>query len=116
MTKGIDVNDLQYDHYQEYLPYLKKFDIRGMVEQRVLQIPIQMVDPANRNIVAVGSGIQVVAFNRKLISAEKVPNTWEEFVKPEFSDRKFVLDMRPKVLVALVRAWVREKSVGFVCE
>ena len=71
LTKGIDVNDLQYDHYQEYLPYLKKFDILGMAEQQVLQIPFQMVDPANRNIVAVGSGIQVVAFNRKLHSGRE---------------------------------------------
>jgi ABC-type Fe3+ transport system substrate-binding protein len=113
LTKGLDVNDLQYDHYQEYLPYLKKFDILGMVEQQVLQIPVQMVDPANRNIVAVGSGIQVVAFNRKLVSAEKVPNVWEEFLKPEFRDRKFVVDIRPKVLVALVPAWGLEKTLDF---
>jgi ABC-type Fe3+ transport system substrate-binding protein len=113
LTKGIDVNDLQYDHYQEYLPYLKKFDILGMAEQRVLEIPFQMIDPANRNIVAVGSGIQVIAFNRKLIPAEKVPNTWEEFLKPEFSDRKFVVDIRPKDVVALVPAWGLEKTLDF---
>jgi len=113
LTKGIDVNDLQYDHYQEYLPYLKKFDILGMAEQRVLEIPFQMIDPANRNIVAVGSGIQVIAFNRKLIPAEKVPNTWEEFLKPEFNDRKFVVDIRPKDVVALVPAWGLEKTLDF---
>ena len=113
LTKGIDVNDLQYDHYQEYLPYLKKFDILGMAEQRVLEIPFQMIDPANRNIVAVGSGIQVIGFNRKLIPAEKVPNTWEEFLKPEFNDRKFVVDIRPKDVVALVPAWGLEKTLDF---
>jgi ABC-type Fe3+ transport system substrate-binding protein len=113
LTKGIDVHDLQYDHYEEYLPHLKKFDILGMAEQQVLQIPLQMVDPINRNIVAVGSGIQVVAFNRKLIPAEKVPNTWEEFLKPEFKDRKFVVDIRPKDVVALVPAWGLEKTLDF---
>ena len=113
LTKGIDVNDLQYDHYEEYLPHLKKFDILGMAEQQVLQIPVQMVDPINRNIVAVGSGIQVVAFNRKLIPAEKVPNHWEEFLKAEFKDRKFMLDVRPKVLVALVPVWGLQKTLDF---
>ena len=113
LTKGVDVNDLQYDHYEEYLPHLKKFDILGMAEQQVLQIPVQMVDPINRNIVAVGSGIQVVAFNRKLIPAEKVPNHWEEFLKAEFKDRKFMLDVRPKVLVALVPVWGLQKTLDF---
>ena len=113
LAKGIDVHDLQYDHYEEYLPYLKKFDIIGMAEQQVLQIPIQMVDPINRNIVAVGSGIQVVAFNRKLIPAEKVPNTWEEFLNADFKDRKFIVDIRPKDVVALVPAWGLEKTLDF---
>jgi ABC-type Fe3+ transport system substrate-binding protein len=113
LAKGIDVHDLQYDHYEEYLPYLKKFDIIGMAEQQVLQIPIQMVDPINRNIVAVGSGIQVVAFNRTLIPAEKVPNTWEEFLNADFKDRKFIVDIRPKDVVALVPAWGLEKTLDF---
>ena len=69
LTKGQDVNDLAYDYYNEYPPYQKKFDILGMAEQRVLQIPVQMVDPINRNVVAMGSGIKVVAYNKRLIAA-----------------------------------------------
>ena len=73
----MDVNDPISDYYNEYLPYQKKFDVFGMAEQKVLQIPVQMVDPINRNIVVIGSSIQVVVYNKKLTSAEQVPNTWE---------------------------------------
>jgi ABC-type Fe3+ transport system substrate-binding protein len=72
-----------------------------------------MIDPNNRNIVAIGSGIQVVAYNKKLISADKVPSSWEGFLKPEFADRKFVLDIRPKDISALVPAWGIEKTLDF---
>ena len=84
-----------------------------MVQQRVLQMAPQMVDPINRNIVAVGSGIQVSVFNKKLISADKVPDTWEGFLKPEFKDRKFALGIRPKDVAALVPAWGLEKTLDF---
>jgi ABC-type Fe3+ transport system substrate-binding protein len=60
-----------------------------------------------------GSGIQVVAYNKKLIAAEKVPDTWEGFLKPEFKERKFVLDIRPKDVSALVPAWGLEKTLDF---
>ena len=113
LTKGIDVNEVDYDYYNEYLPHLKKVDMYGMVEQRVLQMPLQMVDPINRNIVAVGSGIQVVAYHKKLISADSVPDTWEGFLKPEFKDRKFALGIRPKDVAALVPAWGLEKTLDF---
>ena len=84
-----------------------------MAEQKILQIPVQLVDAVNRNVVAIGSGIQVVAYNKKLIGAEKVPDTWEGFLKPEFAGRKFVLDIRPKDISALVPAWGLEKTLDF---
>src|SRR5262245_40141542 len=100
LVKGQDINDLAYDYYDEYPPFQKKFDILGMAEHKVLQIPAQLIDAVNRNVVAIGSGIQVVAYNKKLIAAEKVPDTWEGFLKPEFAGRKFVLDIRPKDISA----------------
>ena len=113
LAKGIDINEVDYDYYNEYLPHLKKVDMYGMVEQRVLQLPLQMVDPINRNILAVGSGIQVVAYHKKLVPVDSVPNTWEDFLKPEFKDRKFALGIRPKDVAALVPAWGLEKTLDF---
>ena len=113
LTKGQDVNLLAYDFYADYLPYQKKFDILGMAETKVLQIPVQMVDPLNRNIVAVSSGIQAVAYNKKLLSAARVPDVWEGFLKPDFKGKKFVIDIRPKDVASLVPAWGLEKTLEF---
>ena len=113
VVKGQDVNDLAADYYNEYPPHQKKFDILGMAEQKILDMPVIMVDRFNRNVVTIGSGIQVVAYNKKLIAADKVPDTWEGFLKPEFSGRKFVLDIRPKDISALVPAWGLEKTLDF---
>jgi len=113
LAKGIDVNEVDYDYYNEYLPHLKKVDMYGMAEHRVIQMPLQMVDPFNRNIVAVGSGIQVAAHHKKLLPADSVPDTWEGFLKPEFKDRKFTLGIRPKDVAALVPAWGLERTLDF---
>lgn len=113
MAKSWDVNYVAFDMYPEYLPFQKKFDILGMAQQGVLQIPQKMIDPVNRHVVVVASDLQVVAFNKKLLPPEKVPNSWEGFLREEFSGRKFMLDIRPKDLAALVPAWGMEKTLDF---
>jgi hypothetical protein len=113
LVKGVDVNEVDYDYYNDYLPHLRKVDFHGMAEHRVIQMPLQMIDPVNRNIVAVGSGIQVAAHHKKLLGADLVPDTWEGFLKPEFKDRKFTLGIRPKDVAALVPAWGLEKTLDF---
>ncbi|MBI2988336.1 MAG: ABC transporter substrate-binding protein [Deltaproteobacteria bacterium] len=112
-AKGWDVNYLTTDFYDEYLPHLKKFDIVGMAQHRVLQISLEMVNPIDRNIVALSTNVQVVAYNKKVIPTEKVPNAWEDFLKPEFMGRKFVADIRPTEIAALVPAWGLEKTLDF---
>jgi ABC-type Fe3+ transport system substrate-binding protein len=84
-----------------------------MAQQGVLRLPPQLVDPVNRNIVAATSALQVIAFNKKLLASEKAPNTWEDFLKPEFKGQKFVADIRPTEIAALVPAWGLEKTVDF---
>lgn len=108
-----DVAHLATDLYNEYHPYLKKFDLLGMSQQGVLRVPPQIIDPTNRNIIASTSALQVVAYNKKLIATEKVPDTWEDFLKPEFKGQKFVADIRPTEVAALVPAWGLEKTVDF---
>ena len=113
VVKNWDVNRAYTDFYDQYFPYQKKFDILGMAEQKVLNVPPKLVDPQQRNLIAIGSNITVVAFNKKLISAEKVPDRWEDFLRPEFKGKKFVLDIRPLPLGMLVPAWGLEKAVDF---
>ncbi|MBI2986436.1 MAG: extracellular solute-binding protein [Deltaproteobacteria bacterium] len=105
-----DVVNLSHDYYPEYLPFAKKFDILGMAEQGVLNIPLKMVDPKNRTVVSLATALFVVAYNKNLISAEKVPNSWEDFLKPEFKGKKFMVEVRP--LVYSIFASCPEQGLG----
>ena len=113
MAKTWDVNYLAFDFYGEFLPFQKKFDILGMAERGVLRMESKLIDPVNRHVVLIQSNMQVVAYQKDLISAAKVPDTWEGFLRPEFNGRKFALDVRPKAVAALVPLWGLEKTVGF---
>ena len=112
-AKGWDTNYVAADLYDDYIPHQKKFDILGMAQHGILSIPPEMVDPANRNIIAYTSNTQVVAYNKKLIAQDKVPTVWDDFLKPEFKERKFVVDIRPSEVAALVPAWGLEKTLQF---
>jgi ABC-type Fe3+ transport system substrate-binding protein len=109
--KNWDSIHLSRDFYNEFAAHIKKIDILGMAQQKVLSIPIGMIDPNRRNIVAEASAIQAVVYNKDLIPPEKVPNTWEDFLKPELKGRKFLIDIRPHGMVSLVpglgEAWVK---------
>ncbi len=109
--KDWDVLHLPEDFYTDYAPYAKKLDLLGMAEQKVLNINPKMVDPEYRSVVSMGSGICAIAYNKKLVAADKVPNQWEDFLKPEYKGKKFVVDIRPYCVAALVPAlgeeWVK---------
>ena len=114
MNKEWDVISMANDLYNEYMPYQKKFDLLGMAEHGVLQIHPKMINPQNRNVAALTANIQVgVAFNKNVISPEKAPNTWEDYLKAEFKGKKFVADIRPTEIAALVPAWGLEKTVDY---
>ena len=112
-AKRWDTVHISNQVYSDYPPYLKKLDILGMAEQGVLNIPPPIIDSNNRNIVSKGTQVAVAAYNKKLISADKVPTTWEGFLKPEFAGRKFVVDVRPLSVANLVPAWGIERVVEF---
>ena len=112
-AKRWDTVHISNQVYAEYPPFLKKFDVLGMAEQSVLNIPTKIVDSNNRNIVSKGTQVAVAAYNNKLISADKVPTMWEGFLKPEFKGRKFLVDVRPLSVANLVPAWGLEKTLEF---
>ena len=112
-AKDWDILHLSTDLLSEYLPYLLKIDTFGMAERGVLQIPTQMIDPTNRNIVAFCSRFQVTAYNKDLVPAGQLPKVWEDILKPEFKGKKFAADVRPTEIAALVPAWGLEKTVDF---
>jgi ABC-type Fe3+ transport system substrate-binding protein len=111
--KEWDAVRLYTEFYDQYTPFLKKFDLRGMAEQGVLKIPPKLVDPRTRNSIFLTSEPSVVAYNKKLISEDKVPNSWQDFLRPEFKGRKFIADIRPLALAVLVPEWGMEKVLDF---
>jgi iron(III) transport system substrate-binding protein len=112
-AKEWDVVSTSSDHVNDYVPHLWKIDLQGMAEQGVLQIPHQMVDSTQRNIVAFHSRFQVIAYNRELVPAAQVPKAWEDLLKPEFKGRKMSLDIRPGGITTLIPAWGLEKTMDF---
>ena len=111
MGKNWDSIHLSRDFYNEFAEHIKKIDILGMAEQKVLSIPTGMIDPNRRNIVAEASAVQAVVYNKDMIAPEKVPNTWEDFLRPELKGRKFLIDIRRHGMVSLVaglgESWVK---------
>jgi len=112
-AKQWDILHLSTDFYNEYLPYLWKVDLLGMAKQGVLQIPVPMIDPKNRNVVSFFTRFQVTAYNPKLVRSELLPKTWEDLLKPELKSRKFAADIRPTEIAGLVPIWGLERTVEF---
>lgn len=112
-AKNWDVTDASLDFANEYTPYLMKYDILGMAQHGVLKIDPRIIHSAVRNILAVTSSISVIPYNKTLISDDRVPTRWEDFLKPEFRGKKFALDVRPLQVAGLVPAWGLEKTLDF---
>ena len=108
-----DVVEVATELYKEFLPHAKKLDIFAMAKQGILQIPAEIVDPVNRNIVSLASTIHCVAYNKNLIAQEKVPNSWEDFLKPEFKGRKFMTEVRPLGFTPMAAARGEEWTVNY---
>ena len=87
--------------YNEFIRESRKFDILGMAEQGVVAADPRMIDPENRRVVAISSNLCSAAYNRNRISVDKVPNTWEDFLKPEFKGEKFIVEIRATCLAGL---------------
>ncbi len=84
-----------------------------MAEHGMLQIPAEMMDPVNRNIVALQTNMQVLAYNKKLVPENKTPSTYEDMLKPEFKGKKFATNIRPRAIAALVPSWGLEKVLAY---
>ena len=108
-----DVVEVATELYKEFLPYSKKLDIFAMAKQGVLQIPAEIIDPVNRNIMSLASTIHCVAYNKNLIAPEKVPHSWEDFLKPEFKGRKFMTEVRPQGFTPIAAARGEEWAVNY---
>jgi ABC-type Fe3+ transport system substrate-binding protein len=112
-AKDWDIIKTTPTFYSEWLPHLWKVDLLGMAEHRVLDIPAKMIDPKNRNVVALGARLAVVTYNKDLVSPGRLPKSWEDMLKPEWKGKKFANDINPAEIAALVPVWGLEKTLNY---
>jgi iron(III) transport system substrate-binding protein len=107
-----DIAHVLTEGQHEFAPHGEKIDLRGMAEHGVLQIHPKMVNPQSRNVISLSSTVDGAAYNRRLLAPELVPKSWEDFLNPEHSGRKFLADIRPNSIAGLVPAmgleWVED--------
>lgn len=94
-TARSDISYISEDFYKGFIPHGKKFDVLGMAEQGILTIPPKMIDPLSRKAISSATIFATVAYNKCLLESSKVPDRWEDFLKPELKEKKFLVDIRP---------------------
>ena len=94
-TAQADFTYISEDFYKGFITRGKRFDILGMAENNVLSIPTKMIDPLSRKAISAATIFAAVAFNKCLLEPAKVPERWEDFLKPELKGKKFFVDIRP---------------------
>jgi iron(III) transport system substrate-binding protein len=94
-TAQADFTYISEDFYKGFISRGKKFDILGMAEQGVLSMPTKMIDPLSRKAVAAATIFAAIAFNKCLLESARVPDRWEDFLKPDLKGKKFLVDIRP---------------------
>jgi ABC-type Fe3+ transport system substrate-binding protein len=84
-----------------------------MAQHGVLTINPKMVDPNYRNFVTVATTACAIAYNKDRVSPEKLPQKWEDFLKPEFKGRKFVADVRPQCMASMIAGMGEEWVLNY---
>ena len=72
-----------------------------------------MIDPKNRSAVSITSSIHAIAYNKKMLPEDRVPTAWEDFLKPEFKGKKFLVDIRPIGFAALAAGSGEESMLDY---
>jgi len=104
-----DVLHLSAESYNDYLPYLEPVDLMAMAQAGTLSLPKEMINPKQPNTMAAGAGIGGFSYNKKLLPAADVPQSWDDFLLPKFKGRKFLADIEPANLAVLAVAWGEDK-------
>jgi iron(III) transport system substrate-binding protein len=94
-TAQVDFTYISEDFYKDFITRGKKFDIYGMAENKILSMPLKMVDPLSRKAISAATIFAAIAFNKCQLDPAKIPEHWEDFLKPELKGKKFFVDIRP---------------------
>ena len=114
-ARDVDLAYASQEAYDEWLQYMKSWDIYGMAEAGILDIPLGMIDPESRSIVALGSSTAAVLYNKDLIAEEDVPDDWFGFLDPRFSrdNLGMVVNLDATNEALMVPTWGMDRTVEY---
>ena len=112
-TAQADFTYISEDFYKGFIARGKQFDILGMAEHGVLSMPLRMIDPLSRKAISAATIFATIAFNRCMLHAGKLPDRWEDFLKPELKGKKFLVDIRPFHYQSFAAGAGEEWMVGY---
>jgi ABC-type Fe3+ transport system substrate-binding protein len=69
------------------------WDILGMAEAGILDIPVEVIDADSRTVLAAGHTGIAFAYNSELIDESELPTSWEELSDPRWSRENLGLAM-----------------------
>ena len=61
------------------------WDLLGMAQAGILDIPIEMIDSEKRTVISPGSSGIALVYNKNLVSEAELPKTWQEVADPKWS-------------------------------
>lgn len=116
----LDVNYAATEVYPTFAGEMCDWDVLGMAEAGILDIPVEMIDPNNRRAVASGSTAGALAYNTDVFEGADgppLPETFDDLVDnldiygPE--EMRMGWEVNPQNTSALVAAWGLDRTKEF---
>jgi iron(III) transport system substrate-binding protein len=111
-----DVVSVPGELYPEISEMVNYYDVLGMAEAGVLDVPIDMIDDVTRSVVASGSTAGIFSYNEDAFTDMEVPTTWEELIDEKFSTTsgfRMLGDTRLQNYAPMVSAWGEEGTIDY---
>lgn len=99
---AVDVAYVAPESYSEFAE-MTDWDLYGMTEAGILDIPLGMINPERHTVADYASGGVALAYNSDLVDRDDLPTTWDQLADPEWSRDEFgmVLALEPKNVATL---------------
>ena len=92
------------------------WDIYGMAEAGILDIPLGMIDPERRTVVSPGNTGVALAYNRTLVSQDELPTSWDDLADPKWGRDQLGMamdvDMNNIAVLAAADGWDVDRVVA----
>jgi ABC-type glycerol-3-phosphate transport system substrate-binding protein len=89
--RSVDVIMVGLEAYEEYDEWVTDWDVYGMAEAGILDIPLEMIDPIGRSVVSQVTSAATVIYNTELIDESEIPDDWFGFLDEKFNSENLGL-------------------------